>query len=373
MPEIETLENGGFRSAGKNWIAEFDLPSPGLFTFKLGKNLEFVSRYAVLDGLEEATALHGRRKVHLSNDEEEAQLETVCTIPFGAEPSINRKFRLMEGFLSVTTDFIIRSSFRVQNISAGGFELNGEFARFALLDAPASGVTFDRIDWRDAASAEAGTVLYDSVRPPVALLIETMEGAVLEIAVGEDYWRWCALQPDASSSYRLARTASGIEADWGLYQYHPQPEVEVPFGRNRRMSWYLAWRGKAARGPKAAFTDVFDMAVFAWNASQLAVGPDGATVPGVPCFASAGVINTMKKWVRQHLAEAEEGDIFAVTNVRPVCCCSAAHQDRAKQKILPHLTNYAVNDFKRWANKQLSQKGAKLVIVPAEGVAAPSI
>ena len=142
MPEIETLEQGGFRSAGKNWEVLFDRPSPGLFLFRLGKNLEFVTRHAVLDGLEESTALHGRRKVHLANDGEEAQLETGCTIPFGAEPSVNRKFRLMDGFLSVTTDFVIRSSFRVQNISAGGFLLNGEFARFAVMTVPSDGVTF---------------------------------------------------------------------------------------------------------------------------------------------------------------------------------------------------------------------------------------
>ena len=60
--------------------------------------------------------------------------------------------------------------------------------------------------------------------------------------------------------------------------------------------------------------------------------------------------------------------------LQPVCCRSAAHQDRARQKILPHLTAYAVNDFKRWANKQLSLKGAKLEIVPpAKSFSPPSI
>lgn len=373
MPEIEAQESGGFRSAGKNWEALFDQPSTGLFTFRLGKNLEFVSRYAELDGLEESTALHGRRKVHLANDEEESQLETTCTIPFGAEPSINRKFRLMDGFLSVTTDFVIRSSFRVQNISAGGFALNGEFARFAVLKAPADGVTFAPPEWCDAASVAAGTVLYDGSEPPASLLIETMEGIIFEIAVGEDFWRWnSSSQPNASSNYKLTRTATGVESDWGLYHYHPQQDVEVPFGRNRRMSYLLAWR-KPSRTAKKNYADVFDMAAFDWNANQLAVSPSGDTVSGVPCFASAGVINCLKKWVRRHLADAEDGDVLAVTNVVPVCCCSAAHQDRAKQKILPHLTNYAVNDFKRWANKQLSQKGAKLVIVPAKDVVSPSI
>lgn len=372
MPEIETLEQGGFRSAGKNWEVLFDRPSSGLFSFRLGKNLEFVTRYAVLDGLEEASALHGRRKVHLSNDGEEAQLETFCTVPFGAEPSINRKFRLMDGFLSVTTDFVIRSSFRVQNISAGGFALTGEFARFAVMTAPSESVTFPSPDWHDAASAGAGMVLYEGRRPPAFLLIETLEGMILEIAVGEDFWRWSSSAPGTLSAYKLTRTASGIEADWELYRYQPQPDEEIPFGRNRRMSWYLAWR-KPAGTAKKKYADVFDMASFDWNMNQLAVSPAGEPVSGIPCFASAGVINCLKKWVRQHLAVVENGDVLAVTNVAPLCCCSAAHQDRAKQKILPHLTGYAVNDFRRWANKQLSQKGARLEIVPAEGVSVPSI
>lgn len=373
MLEITRQSDGGFLSSGKNWEAAFDSPKPGLFTFKLDKNLKFISRFAVIDGLEESTALHDRRKVHLSNDEQEAQFDASSTIPFGAEPGITRKFKLSEGFLSVTTDFIIRTSFRVQNLFAGGYVLEGTIARFAVLPPPEKGVALPSPEWKDFGSLDAETVLYDAVRPPVSLLVETLEGSVLEIATGEDFWRWTSSAPNTSSRYTLTKTASGIEASWLPYEFRPQPEAEVPFGRNRRMNFYLAWRRNSKSKKSVKYKDVFDMAAFDWPETHLAQDGAGRPVKASPCFASDGVINILKKWVRRNLAEIQDGDVLAVTNVAPVFCCCAAHQDRAKMKLLPHLDIYGINEFKRWANKQLSLKGAKLVIVPAEDVSLPSV
>lgn len=372
MSAIEPWREGGYRAAGTGWELRFDHPTPGMFTFRSGKNLEIVLHGAKLDDLEESTALPGRRKLHLSEDGCESSLETACTIPFGAEPSINRKFRLLDGVLSVTTDFVIRTSFRVREIVSGGFSIRGEFRRFAVVPVPEDGVLLPEPEWKESASAVPGAVLYDGTEPPASLLIETVEGKIIELSVGEDFWRWSsAAQPCTSSRYTLTRTGEGIEAEGVLYRFQPQPEMEIPDGRNRRICFLLAWKKPGSAGKKKKYTDVLDLSAFDWNSNQLAVSPDGAVVTGIPCFASAGVINGLKKWVRRHLADAKEGDVFAVTNVVPVCCCSAAHQDRARQKVLPHLTHYAINDFRRWAQKQLSPKGAKLEIVPREKTFVP--
>lgn len=373
MLEITRQSDGTFRSSGKNWEVVFDAPKPGLFTLRPDRSLTFVSRFAVIDNLEEGSALHERRKVHHSNDGREAQFESSCRIPFGAEPGIARKFKLSDGLLSVTTDFLIRASFQVRSLFAGGYRLEGGIARFAVLSAPESGAALPQPEWKSFDSVAEGSVIYDSAQPPVALLAESGEGTVLEIATGEDFWRWTASAPDTVSRYTLTKTENGLEASWLPYEFHPRPEVEVPFGRNRRMNFLLAWRKKGGARTSAQYKDVFDMAAFDWSETLLAYDGAGNPVKSLPCFAAPGVVNVLKKWVRRKLADLQDGDVLAVTNVVPVFCTCAAHQDRARMKSLPHLDVYGINEFRRWANRQLALKGAKLVIVPAKDVKLPSI
>ena len=373
MLEITRQSDGTFRSSGKSWEVVFDAPKPGLFTLRPDRALTFVSRFAVIDKLEEASALHDRRKVHHANDGLEAQFESSCTIPFGAEPGIARKFKLSEGLLSVTTDFLIRTSFQVRNLFAGGYRLEGGIARFAVLSAPESGAALPQPEWKAFDSVAERSVIYDSAQPPVALLAESTEGTVLEIATGEDFWRWTASAPNTASRYTLTKTERGFEASWLPYEFHPQPEIEVPFGRNRRMNFLLAWRKKGGSRASAEYRDVFDMAAFDWPGTHLACDGAGNPVKALPCFAAPGVVNVLKKWVRRNLAGLQEGDVLAVTNVVPVFCTCAAHQDRARMQFLPHLDVYGINEFRRWANRQLAPKGAKLVIVPAKDVKLPSV
>lgn len=373
MLEITRQADKTFRSSGTNWEVVFDGPKPGLFSLRPDGALTVVSRYAVIDNLQESSALSSSRKVHHSNDGLEARFESSCWIPFGADPGISRKFKLSEGFLAVTMDFQIRPSFRVRSLFAGGYCLTGGIVQFAVLTAPESGVVLPQPDWKRFDSVAEGSVIYDSAQPPVALLAESTEGTVLEIATGEDFWRWTASAPDTVSRYTLTKTENGLEASWLPYEFHPRPEVEVPAGRNRRMNFLLAWR-KKDEGPRSAnYREVFDMAAFDWPETHLAYDQAGNPVKTRPCFAAPGVVNVLKKWVRRKLADLREGDVLAVTNVAPVFCTCAAHQDRARMKSLPHLDVYGINEFRRWANRQLAQKGAKLEIVPAEGVNLPSI
>ena len=373
MLEITKQSDGTFRSAGKSWEVVFDAPKPGLFTLRPDRTMTFVSRFAVIDNLEESSALSDRRRVHHSNDGLEAQFDAQSTIPFGAEPGISRKFKLSDGLLAVTTDFLIRTSFQVRNLFAGGYVLEGEIAHFAVLSAPESGAALPSPVWKPLDSIAEGTAIYDSAQPPVALLAESTEGTVLEIATGEDFWRWTASASNTASRYTLTKTAKGIESSWLPYEFHPRPEVEVPSGRNRRMNFLLAWRKKDGTRNSAEYRDVFDMAAFDWPETYLAYDGAGNPVKSLPCFAAPGVVNVLKKWVRRKLADLQEGDVLAVTNVVPVFCTCAAHQDRARMKSLPHLDAYGINEFRRWANRQLAPKGAKLVIVPGKDVKLPSI
>ena len=124
MIQILPEKNGSLYSSGKGWKIVFDSPSRGLFTCSFGEKFNLISRYALLDSLEEAAALSTGRKVHHSDDGAEASFESVSEIPFGAEPSIARTFHLSEGLMSVTMDFSIRPSFEIRSLFAGGFSAN---------------------------------------------------------------------------------------------------------------------------------------------------------------------------------------------------------------------------------------------------------
>ena len=373
MIQIVPWKDGSFFSSGKNWELQFDSPKNGLFQFTLEKNLKLTSRFALLDSLEESTALPARRKVHHSNDGMEASLETAATIPFGAEPSISRMFRLSEGLLTVTTDFAIRPSFAIRTLFAGGYTLEGSIARIAVTGQPETGVFLPAPEWRDFGGIAEKTVLYDAAQPPVSILLETIEGSILELSTGEDFWRWTANLPHITSRYTVTRTVSGLEITWLPYEFKPAPDVEVPAGRARRMNFILAWKKKTKNTKKIDARETFDMAAFDWPESCLAQDSAGNPVKGAPCFAAPGVTNILKKWVRRNLALLEEGDVLAVTNVNPTFCHAASHQDRAKQKILPHLDLYGINEFQLWANRQMARQGAKLVIFSSGDVELPSV
>ena len=147
MIQILPQKDGLLRSSGKGWEIVFDSPGKGLFTCSFGENFRLISRYAILDSLEEAAALPAGRKVHHSDDGAEAGVETVSRIPFGAEPSITRTCHLSEGLLSVTMDFAIRSSFALRSLFAGGFYAEGAVADLGIVRIPGTGVRIPAPEW----------------------------------------------------------------------------------------------------------------------------------------------------------------------------------------------------------------------------------
>ncbi len=367
MLDITRQDNGVFSSTGKDWVAEFDSPSHGLWSLAVGKNLRIQSKYAVIENLEEGSALPERPRIHLAEDGAEAQFESAGTIPFGAEPSIRRKFRIMEGFIGLTMDFVIRASFKASRIDAGGYTVSGAIAKIGLLKPPVRSSIPEPVEWVDFNLLEDGAVLFDSNCPPLSVVIESCDGAQAEFSTGEDFWRWISpASASASSRYLLTKKDNKLDASWNLYTYHPAPDQEPPPGRNRRINAYLSWTTKKRSVRKLPeCKSIFDMHDFAWPEALLCVNPDG-TIGAEPCLSSDGVMNILKRWLRKNLSDLKDKDVLALTNVSPVFCAAAAHQDRAKMKLLSHLDVYPLVDFKRWAEKQLRPYGAVLRIVPAK-------
>lgn len=363
MIQILPQKDGLLHSSGKGWEIVFDSPGKGLFTCSFGENFRLISRYAILDSLEEAAALPAGRKVHHSDDGAEAGMETVSRIPFGAEPSITRTCHLSEGLLAVTMDFAIRSSFALRSLFAGGFYAEGAIADIGIVRIPGTGVRIPAPEWLELKGIQNDEILYDEEIPPLSLLFKTEDGYIAELSTGEDFWRWCAKQHHTSSRYTVKKTEKGIEISWVPYEFYPGPDTEIPAGRDRRMNYLIAWKKSGKRKKAIRSGAVFDMASYDWPESCLARDAAGKPEKEVPCFASSAVINVLKKWVRKELPRVKEGDVLSIVNAVPVFCHAASHQDRAKQKILAHSGIYAMNSFRLWANRQLRRTGAELRIV----------
>ncbi len=451
MSEFHAEKNGERLSVvSSDWSFLSDDPAPGLFSLKIKDAISIESLPAELGESPETVALPERRRLHRLSGGKEIALECTGTIPFGTSPEIRRKYRFFENEMIVVSDFLLRHSFPMKQISAGGLKFSGPFRRFGILSAPQSGsALLPPVQWTSLLPSdvsapqteEAGRpepcccrtkktetsekpqksaqareskkqnmteektpkekvektlLLYRSSAPPLSFLLECEgEKSVLRFRIGEDCWRWIhAARLNGESVFSIFRTGEGeILFTWNLLEWKGKTEdEEPPPGRNWRLSWSLDWtfperrRKKAqqevrpvAPGAEAAggepvgdnaspasgmYRSVFDMESFPWKADALCRDAEGK-IPECrcACASSASVLNALKRWLRSCLGTASERDVFAVVNAQTHFCFSAAHMERPKLQSLPHWDAAPLEEFRRWANRQLAPSGAELLIL----------
>lgn len=350
---------GSFSSEGKGTSFAMDLPAYTQFTFNAG-NLNAVSRPAQFGDFSESLALLDRRRPHVSENGDEVSLDAASPIPFGTEPKVERTFRYDGDSLAVVTTFVLRHSFQMRSINAGGLEFSGDIVRVGIAALPEVSGEVPSCTESSFADFADGAVLFDSHCPPLRLVMTASDGTALEFELGETVWRWInAGRISGKSRFSLTKQDGRVIFDWQLYTFVPETEESTPpDGRD----WRLHYRLIRHSGTKQKITAAdckafFDAAAEKWQKQALVSGRKEV------CFASAAALNTLKKWVRQQFADAQEGDIFGIRNATESVCYSAAHMDRAKLKDLPHWDAPSIAEFVRWGNRQLSRYGAKLVIV----------
>ena len=372
MLDFEYQENGSsLKVEMPDWSVALDAPELGLITIQTGSLLASTEN-AVLGEYSESMAVGGICRPHRSSSGLELSVDTERTIPFGTEPCIRRKYRIQEGRLSAVSDFVLRNSFEMNKIKAGGIAFSGRMDSIEVAALPEDSCELDACVQKSVFSeiAEGGS-LWDSEKPPLSICVREAgeSGRFLRFECGEDFWRWInAARIQGKSRYRIFKQDGKVIFEWDLYEFAPSsPEEEKPFGRNWRLSWEVSWlepyvrSGKKEEGGKE-FKDMLDLSAMTWKTDACVRDRNGQVLENVPCASSQIVVNAMKKWLRRCLPEAEEGDVFAV-KVHPHVCYSAAHMDRAKLHVLAHRDDMALYEFSRWANRQLHGCGASLVIV----------
>ena len=112
-----------------------DTPSVADHTLKTG-NFTLRTLPVEIGELSESMSLASRRRLHQSEDGAELMFETVNTIPFGAEPQIQRKTKLSDGLICVTMDMVMRASCQLTPLSAGGLVISGDIRKVRLILPP---------------------------------------------------------------------------------------------------------------------------------------------------------------------------------------------------------------------------------------------
>ena len=282
MSEFHAEKNGERLSVvSSDWSFLSDDPAPGLFSLKIKDAISIESLPAELGESPETVALPERRRLHRLSGGKEIALECTGTIPFGTSPEIRRKYRFFENEMIVVSDFLLRHSFPMKQISAGGLKFSGPFRRFGILSAPQSGsALLPPVQWTSLLPSdvsapqteEAGRpepcccrtkktetsekpqksaqareskkqnmteektpkekvektlLLYRSSAPPLSFLLECEgEKSVLRFRIGEDCWRWIhAARLNGESVFSIFRTGEGeILFTWNLLEWKGKTE-----------------------------------------------------------------------------------------------------------------------------------------------------
>lgn len=333
-----------------------------------------------LDDLSDAQAIIG--KLRASQKGGIPQVAVSGHLPFGARPVFSHLTRYANGLVRVTTDLQIRPGTQLDAIAElGSLDLSERWrhCRWLPIETP-DGPAWTA--WKPLGRERTWTEL------PAAIQLKDETGLTLEIGTGFDLWRWREglhadlaepaegddiPAPPEAGSWRLFPTDSPA-AGWRLARVVGQSRTAwSPRPRTYRFTWFLAWslppldpRPKpAAMQPVAQWAEGNAQGIETGALADLAEGSDVLvdleqaswpeqllrTGDGKPCLAARGVMNRLRRVVRQVKAQTRAGVGLHFRGLQPGWCANGGHCDRPRELL--HWDIGALLDFTQWARNQL--------------------
>lgn len=336
-----------------------DTPETGLFTIRAGA-LSITALPAVPGEYPETMALKKKCRPHRSEDGLEVRLDTESEIPFGETPGIHREFLFREGTLGVRTDFVLRHSFAMKSIVAGGLKIEG-LLHLKITGQPERSIRLVPDKTVDFAALPDGSVIFDGPKCPLRIVFTALDKKQTVFELGSAVWRWnLPARLPGRSKFLLRKEGDALLFHWTLFEFHPgTPEEEPPHGRNLRFVWGLR-RARPDNGPEEEkVREVIDLEAMNWPEAARILGPDGKR-RNIPCFSSPKTLEILKREIRTRLADAKEGDVYLLLVPEDTFCRSAVHENRGKREILEHWDRDVREEFVSWANRQFGRTGACL-------------
>lgn len=299
-----------------------------------------------LNAHDEADALNRKFRYHSTVDQLSAELDMASVVPFGGEPGFRRQLTVCDSLLRERLDFAPGVNEALREIAPARFQLPGKWTEVALTPIPPLGESIAVAPFQ---ACKPGLVATQKT-PWLTLMARREDGAMVEIGLGDDLWRWCAAgdYPGDSGEFRLECSADGaLEVSFKVFNLDKELELQR---RPWRFGFYVAWRAGVEPAKIEAETR-FNLAEAEQPAAAHRLGELNRR--SEHCCAQA---STVQRALRK--AARTQNTHLSVTGMLPGVCADAAHLERVNQKLRTHWDYSVIQELHLWGNRMLGGSGS---------------
>jgi len=353
----------------------------GRFSFELIEKKMFEVLPVNFGVVDESVGYYKKFREHSMMIADGSSVELENILPLGSEPKIVKNYELMGNHIKLITDVQTPNGFSADRLSVDSMSFDRAlYRRYAIVNFPKSGDSElgDKIVWNDL--PEGDIVLFSEPEPFMVFLLESVDGQVIEVGTGDDFWRWCISKdyPGTTAEFKLEIINNKIVLVRNIIVLDSSGEMQLDC-RNWRFKWYIAWETKVERdeellppekryelGIKSgkSFYDADEVAKPDFTFMKDGWRKDSKVLINKKetenvCFHSNSVRNYYRHLVRSALNRYPNDDI-SITGLRPHFCDVASHLNRKERESLLHWDILALFDFWTWGNKQTAKNEQKL-------------
>ncbi len=353
-----------------NWELKYSDMKAGEFEFSVDNELFLKLNPVNFGSINEGMGLLKRNREHCYiDDDNAARLEMKSSLPFGAEPKVERDVEFIANHAIVSTKLELKSDFPIKKLEVDNLSIPLIWDEFAIV-AETQTQNLEKIEWQKI-KKEDGDILFSLEESPIMFLLKN-DKQILEIGLGDNIWRWkMAKNIKVNSNFKAEIKNNKIELSRGVCEFEEPTVLDV---KNLRFKWYFSWNSikeiaEFAKPPcplpllgdKFKIENnneiIYKLENEKWNESAKSAMNDNQT--DTLCFKSNPVTKQLKKLVRTVASNHSNKKIIIVTE--PHFCNNSSHVDRPKKKSLIHWDILEMFDFYFWANRQLNKTDNKLV------------
>lgn len=295
-----------------------------------------------LNNISEKDALNEKCRFHSKLDNREVQIESANVYPFGGESLLERNLKLRDKLLEVCVDVKPGRGETVRSFELEDLIIPGEFSKIEIIrNLPEAGQ-----DWQLEPLTATEDILYSAPQPWVAIVLTKVNGTILEIGIGGDYWR---MQGCGDTLWQIIRNQDAVVLKSRPVALTAEETVER---RPWRFSYYIAWGRNSSTRLMAEKNDI-------------TITPEVGKDLECSCFRAPSVRRTLRKFIRR---EQESSGNLHLILPDVTACQDAAHLERPGKKSLAHWDLEELFALYSWGNRQLGGERLLNIELPENSI-----